>query len=391
MVYKTILKRAVSFVLAVVIIFSAASAAVATVGKYSKSGIEATRMRYSEKIVEIARAEIGYYEGDINKFTTWYYGTETESSWCCIFVSWCADQAGVIETAIPQRNACSSMRNYFVYRDLYYPADSDYVPRKGDIVFYNTACDDTDEIHHVEIITEDGFHTKGKTVGVYSIGGNTSNQYYSGCTYVMEKFRPVDGPRAQVVGYCHPEYEKSDGLRGKFYTFTDDIRNEDMKYIHSRYIVAIYHLENYWNNFIQMLRNARIEVEDWFANLFNFNRDDEAEEETTTSVTEVTTTEPAEETTTQPEETTNEPVTEEKKSWFKKIFCKDDKEEESVTEEVTEVTEVETEETTTEVVTEESEEEDKKDIGEWFRNLFKRNKEEETTTVAETTTELIEE
>ena len=56
-----------------------------------------------DQIVEIARAQIGYYPSNINKFTTWYYGFETSAYWCSIFVSWCADQVGAIGTAVPKR------------------------------------------------------------------------------------------------------------------------------------------------------------------------------------------------------------------------------------------------------------------------------------------------
>lgn len=206
---------------------------------------DSSSITVSDKIVNIAKAEIGFYEGDINKFTTWYYGRETESSWCCIFVSWCASQAGVLDSAIPQRASCESMRNWFKLRNQYYPVDSYYVPVKGDIVFYNTECDGTDDIHHVEIVTEDGYKLIKNTIGVKSVGGNTSNMNYQGCQYVMEKFRPIDGPRAQIVGFCHPSYQKADGLMGMIYSYSDQNRSEDMRFIHSKYISLLCRIEEF--------------------------------------------------------------------------------------------------------------------------------------------------
>lgn len=237
-----------SVFLAITIILFTPISSYATVGKYSKQAVEETRKSVADNIVEIAKAEIGFYEGDINKFTNWYYGRETESSWCCIFVSWCADQAGVIDSAIPQRASCESMRNWFKLRNQYYPISSGYVPVKGDIVFYNIEVDGTDDIHHVEIVTEDGYQIINDTIGVKSIGGNTSNMQYHGCQYVMEKFRPYDGPRAQIVGFCHPSYQKADRLEGKMHSFYEDIRTDNMKYIHSKYISLIYHIEEFWYN-----------------------------------------------------------------------------------------------------------------------------------------------
>ncbi len=202
----------------------------------------------SERIVEIAKSQIGFYESGINKYTDWYYGRTTESSWCCIFVSWCAAQAGALDSAVPQRSSCDSMRNWFKLRNRYYSIYDGYVPVKGDIVFYNTEVDNTDNIHHVEIITEDGYQLVNDTVGVKSIGGNTSNLSFHGSQYVMEKFRPIDGSRAQIVGFCHPSYEISDSIIGKMYTFSDEMRTGDMRYIHSKYISLIYRIEEFWVN-----------------------------------------------------------------------------------------------------------------------------------------------
>ena len=309
MVFKRTMIRVVSLLLALAVVFSASASTFATAGKYSESAIEETRRRFSEKIVEIARAEIGFYEDDINKYTTWYYGHETASDWCAIFVSWCAGQAGCLDSAIPQRNACSSMRNFFKFKDQYYPVDSGYVPQKGDIVFWNTATDGTDDIHHVEIITEDGFITEGSTVYVKSIGGNTSNLYYHGWEYVAEKQRPVKGPRAEIVGYAHPSYEKAERLAGLIKTGIQDTRNDDLRYMHSKYLVLLYHIEKYFVEIYDYFDKVKTDTENWFKDLFNI-KDDEPVTEPESVVTEPSTeniesttavefTEPVSETTTE--------------------------------------------------------------------------------------------
>ncbi len=255
---RSLIIRILSAVLAVTIFAVFPVSSYATAGKYTKEATEETRKTVAENIVEIAKNEIGFYEGDINKFTTWYYGHETESSWCCIFVSWCASQAGVIDSAIPQRSSCNSMRTWFKVRNQYYPFESGYIPVKGDIVFYNVDVDGTDNVNHVEIVTEDGFQFVGDEMGVKSIGGNTSNLKYQGCQYVMEKFRAVDSSRAQIVGFAHPSYQKADRLIGKFYSFSEEIRNDDMRHIHSRYISMIYHIEQFWFNVFHMFDNVKI-------------------------------------------------------------------------------------------------------------------------------------
>ena len=198
----------------------------------------------TDEIVEVARSQIGFYESYVNKFTTWYYGYETSAYWCSIFVSWCADQVGAIGTAVPKRASVISMKNWFEERGRFYHVSSDYVPQKGDIVFINTAVDGTDDVHHVDIITQDGFIKRGNTLNIKCIGGNTSDLNYNGSEYVTEKTRPVDGPRAQVVGYAHPDYEKSTGILGSLVSINDNLMPRFIKFLYAKHIELIYKLES---------------------------------------------------------------------------------------------------------------------------------------------------
>lgn len=193
----------------------------------------------AEAIVDVARSKIGFYPSNINEFTTWYYGFETDAYWCSIFISWCADQVGALGTAVPKRSSVDAMKQWFVNKNQFYPASSDYVPQKGDILFINTALDGTDDVHHVDIITEDGFITKRGTRYVKCIGGNTSDINYNGSEYVTEKSRPVSGPRAVVVGYAHPDYASSEGVLGSLYTIFDNISPSFVTYLYSKFISFI--------------------------------------------------------------------------------------------------------------------------------------------------------
>ncbi len=190
----------------------------------------------AEAIVDVARSKIGFYPSNINEFTTWYYGFETDAYWCSIFISWCADQVGALGTAVPKRSSVDAMKQWFVNKNQFYPASSDYVPQKGDILFINTALDGTDDVHHVDIITEDGFITNRGTRYVKCIGGNTSDINYNGSEYVTEKSRPVSGPRAVVVGYAHPDYVSSEGVLGSLYTIFDNISPSFVTYLYSKFI-----------------------------------------------------------------------------------------------------------------------------------------------------------
>lgn len=256
MKFKSAFVRIISVMLSAAMIFAVASPSSFAAGNFfSETEKEAARIAMCDEIVEVARAEIGFYESNVNKFTTWYYGYETDAYWCSIFVSWCAGQVGAVDTAVPKRSACSSMRNWFELRGEYYPADSDYVPQKGDIVFINTEVDGTDDVHHVEIVTENGFVGNESDPKIKCIGGNTSDLNYNGSEYVTEKTRPLNSSRAQIVGYAHPSYEKCRGITREVNSFTDKNTPAFLKSVQSKFISLIYKMEVLWNNFITLVNS----------------------------------------------------------------------------------------------------------------------------------------
>lgn len=234
--------KLVSVFLSVLVIFLTA-----TVTSFAESEIVTEEPDFvtviTDGIVEVARAQIGYYDSNINEFTSWYYGIDTSASWCSIFVSWCADQVGALGTAVPKRASCLSMKNWFEKRGEYYPVTSDYIPQKGDIIFLNTATDGSEGIHHVEIVTQSGFIVDKKGIKVACIGGNTSDLNYNGSEYVTEKIRPILADNARVVGYAHPSYEKCDGLMADIYSFADDHTVSILKYFYAKYLEIIFRFE----------------------------------------------------------------------------------------------------------------------------------------------------
>lgn len=71
-----------------------------------------------EQFLNIARNEIGYKEGKNNdtKYGDWY-GLPNQP-WCAMFVSWCADQAGIMDTKIPKYASCGTGLKWFESRGL---------------------------------------------------------------------------------------------------------------------------------------------------------------------------------------------------------------------------------------------------------------------------------
>ncbi len=53
-----------------------------------------------------------------------------------MFVSWCANQAGIGTDIIPKYCGCTAGRKWFMERGLYQARESDYLPKAGDVVFF---------------------------------------------------------------------------------------------------------------------------------------------------------------------------------------------------------------------------------------------------------------
>ncbi len=175
-----------------------------------------THEQIADEIIEVARAEVGYYGDGSNKFNEWYYGVPSTAAWCAVFLGWCADRVGVLNTAVPKRATCLSMMDWYKAKGEYHTVNSGYVPQKGDVVFFDT--DGSGISHHVEFVSESGYFTddNGKTC-IYTIGGNASDANFEGEDNVIERFRAIDRENAVVMGYAHPTYEQEENKSQSFF------------------------------------------------------------------------------------------------------------------------------------------------------------------------------
>ena len=112
-------------------------------------------------LVAIAQSQIGNEGGE----TYWrWYGFEHRVDWCAIFVSWCADQAGMIETdSMPKYAVCDDGIRWFIKQGKWYSRRVE--PKAGMIIFFD--WDDDGVSEHTGIVEkcEDGL--------VYTIEGNS--------------------------------------------------------------------------------------------------------------------------------------------------------------------------------------------------------------------------
>ena len=124
-------------------------------------------MGQREAMVQAALARVGTVGG--REFVAWYNEVSgrrigLDSPWCAIFVSWCANQAGVSTAQIPIFASCTSGRTTFRRMGIWYERDA-RTPQRGDIVLFDWNYDPTASEHT-------GIVTKVDSKYIYTVEGN---------------------------------------------------------------------------------------------------------------------------------------------------------------------------------------------------------------------------
>ena len=93
----------------------------------------------NDQLVTIAKSQLGNEGGE--RYWSWY-GFAQREEWCACFVSWCADQAGLIQSgAVPKFSLCSAGLEWFQSKGKWQAAGS--VPSAGSYVFFDWDSDGT--------------------------------------------------------------------------------------------------------------------------------------------------------------------------------------------------------------------------------------------------------
>lgn len=139
----------------------------------------------NEQIVTIAKTQLGNEGGQ--KFWSWY-GFDHREPWCACFVSWCADQSGLIASgSVPRFSYCPTGIEWFKNQGRWKDRGS-YTPVAGTIIFFdwqeNGVYDGVSD--HVGIVEkcEGGI--------VYTVEGNSGDA-------VRERSYPIDSET--IMGY----------------------------------------------------------------------------------------------------------------------------------------------------------------------------------------------
>lgn len=134
----------------------------------------------NQQIVSVAMGQLGNSGGQ--KFWSWY-GFDSRVEWCACFVSWCADQSGLITSGnVPKFSLCSDGVSWFQGKNKWQSGGT--TPTAGMIIFFDWDHDGNSD--HVGIVE------KCEGGRVYTVEGNSSDQ-------VRQRNYAVD--YASIMGY----------------------------------------------------------------------------------------------------------------------------------------------------------------------------------------------
>lgn len=151
----------------------------------------------NSEIVNMAMSQVG---SSGEKFQSWW-GCGTNTAWCAIFTSWCADKCGFVSEGICPKSSSSAMaqnsiRNYFKRLGEYHPHSSNYKPKAGDYIFIDWDADGS--IDHVGLVR----YSDAKSV--YTVEGNRGK---NGGHVITDDYSLLS---SVIVGYASPSYPEAD-------------------------------------------------------------------------------------------------------------------------------------------------------------------------------------
>lgn len=187
-------------------------------------------------LVMVAMSQLGYHEGNRAGETNgendngsgnyveynYRYGTVDQSGtgqqtyaypWCASFVTYCARTAGIPQGTVPSSVNCAYWVQLFRSMGCYHECGDDYIPQKGDLIFFRTPGSPKLSTH-VGIVR----YTCGNTV--YTIEGNLNDEV---------ALAAYDLRDAYVIGYASPNYTEN---RSSSFSYLLDIYSE------GNYIIA---------------------------------------------------------------------------------------------------------------------------------------------------------
>ena len=155
--------------------------------------------RNGTAILEVARQELEAADENIvgQKYKDWY---GLDDNWCAMFVTWCADQCGLIETGtVPKTASVAELHAWYEAKGQYHEK-AGYAPEEGDIILFEGAGSS-----HTGLV--ESYDAAASTVTV--IEGNTRGgiPFNHHASRVTRNTYPISSPR--ITAFCSPDYPAS--------------------------------------------------------------------------------------------------------------------------------------------------------------------------------------
>lgn len=149
------------------------------------------------KLADAATEELKDAEFTVGgyRYKNWY---GMDDNWCAMFVSYCANKCGFIESGVmPKTASVSAMKQWYINRNLFQPAGNGYEPKAGDVIIFGNG------MSHTGIVT--GYDSATKTVTTIegNSGRSSATPYHKGSN-VKEHHYPLT--YAKIAGYGTPQY-----------------------------------------------------------------------------------------------------------------------------------------------------------------------------------------
>ncbi len=159
----------------------------------------------AKDIVNVALSQVGYHEGssgsdlggnssssaNYTEYGRWF---GQQSNWCAIFISWCANQAG-ISTSVVKKNAVAS-GNSCQFGEKKYSFGSRN-PQLGDILYVQNDSDSS--VDHVGLVY------KVDDTYIYAVEGNFGNKVGT-IKYYKDTGRQTYYSSTKILFYGVPDY-----------------------------------------------------------------------------------------------------------------------------------------------------------------------------------------
>lgn len=168
-------------------------------------------------VMQVALSQLGYHEGDCDadmggensdgsknfaEYTRHFGKLDNDEgngisygyAWCCAFVTWVTDVAGIDRTKVPTDVTCTRLAEYLRQRNCFeksFAFGGDYLPRTADLVFFRRG--NNDYTSHIGLVLQvkNGF--------LYTVEGNADGA-------VRKKRYPLDD--SSLYGFGTPEYNE---------------------------------------------------------------------------------------------------------------------------------------------------------------------------------------